>query len=201
MSDRWIRGVLRAAPITAAAGTVVKFGGSLLLRPTWPGDLRAIVVECGGPATVVVGGGPVVDGLRAIDAAAPGHDTVVHRLAIDAMGITARLAADATSLPLAVEPARITEGVILDTPAWLAAPGRLAALPVGWHVTSDSIAAAVAAACSAGLLLVKSMPPPAADLEALAAHGWVDDHFPVAAATLCHIAWAAPATISPTSNR
>lgn len=195
MSAGWHRGVLR--PGTAPAATVVKFGGSLLLRPTWPDDLRAIVAACPGSPIVVVGGGPVVDGLRAIDVAAPGHDAAMHRLAIDALAITARLAADVVALPVAEDPAAAGGG-ILDVPSWLAASGRLGGLPVGWHVTTDSIAAVVAASCGAGLLLVKSVPPPAAagDLAALAEHGWVDGHFPVAAAPLGRIEWAAPDTDS-----
>jgi hypothetical protein len=83
--------------------------------------------------------------------------------------------------------------VVLDAPSWLAVGTRLADLPVGWHVTSDSIAAAVAAACNAALWLAKSEPPPAGDLECLARAGWVDDYFPLAAAPLGRIEWAAPA--------
>jgi hypothetical protein len=63
-------------------------------------------------------------------------------------------------------------------------------------VTSDSIAARVAAEAAAGLLLVKSVPPPPYPggphlLAALAAAGWVDGHFPEAAAGLGEIGWAA----------
>jgi len=89
MTTRWIRGVLRAAPSQAASRTVIKVGGSLLLRPEWPAELLTVVAAGPGPTTVVVGGGPVVDGLRAIDAACPGPVETMHRLAIDAMGITA----------------------------------------------------------------------------------------------------------------
>jgi len=71
---------------------------------------------------------------------------------------------------------------------------------VGWEVTSDSIAAHVAAAYGGELLLVKSVPPPSLpasqnQLEALAAAGWVDSHFPSAAAGLATISWAAPRTL------
>jgi hypothetical protein len=83
-------------------------------------------------------------------------------------------------------------------PAWLEAGGRAKTLPAGWEVTSDSIAARVAVECGRGLLLVKSVPPPpcpaGADVcSALAAAGWVDQYFPVAAAALDTLAWAAPA--------
>lgn len=201
MSAPWLGGVLRANR-EAAAATVVKFGGSLLLRPSWPAELRAVVAECPDPATVVVGGGALVDALRAIDAAIAVEAEMMHRLAIDAMRITARLTAETTGLPLAATPSAGREAVVLDAAAWLAQAGRLATLPVGWHVTSDSIAAAVAAACGGRLLLVKSVPPPGGDdLLALARQGWIDEHFPVAAAAVARIEWAAPATISPTSSR
>jgi aspartokinase-like uncharacterized kinase len=74
---------------------------------------------------------------------------------------------------------------------------------VGWHVTSDSIAAAVATACGAALLLAKSVPPPESrgSLASLAQAGWVDDYFPSVAADLERIEWAVPKGISPTSSR
>jgi hypothetical protein len=203
MTTVWLRGVLRSTTGAAVPQTVVKFGGSLLVRPTWRDELRSLVAECVGPTTIVIGGGPLVDGLRAIDAASPCPVEVMHRLAIDAMGITARLAAEAASLKLAAEPADAAGAVILDAAAWLSEAGRYDDLPVGWHVTSDSIAAAVATACGAMLLLAKSVPPPESrvSLALLTQAGWVDDHFPIAAADLERIEWAVPKGISPTSSR
>ena len=141
---------------------------------------------------MVVGGGPVVDGLRAIDAAARQPAAVMHELAIDAMSLTGRTVAEATGLPVVAGDAA-AEGV-LDASAWLRAAGSAAALPAGWQVTSDSIAAAVARRAGRRLVLVKSTPPPVGggDLAALAAAGWVDPYFPAAAAKLVAIDWAAP---------
>ena len=203
MTAGWLRGVIRSATGAAVPQTVVKFGGSLLVRRTWRDELRSLVADCVGPTTIVIGGGPVVDGLRAIDAASPCPAEVMHRLAIDAMGITARLAAEAASLKLAAEPTDAAGAVVLDPAAWLSEAGRYDDLPVGWHVTSDSIAAAVATACGAMLLLAKSVPPPefAGDMASLAQAGWVDDHFPSAAANLERIEWAVPEGISPTNSR
>jgi hypothetical protein len=66
-------------------------------------------------------------------------------------------------------------------------------------VTSDSLAAVVAATVAGDLLLVKSIPPPlsqgaagAPSLESLASLGWVDGWFPEAAAGVARIGWAAP---------
>lgn len=203
MTIGWTRGVIRATTGPAVPRTVLKFGGSLLVRRTWRDELRSLVADCVGPTTIVVGGGPLVDGLRAIDAASPRPADVMHRLAIDAMGVTARLVADAAALPLALDPAEAAGAVVLDVAAWLSQVGRYGDLPVGWHVTSDSIAAVVATAAGAALVLAKSVPPPepSGSLTALAKVGWVDDHFPVAAADLERIEWAVPPGIIPTSSR
>jgi 5-(aminomethyl)-3-furanmethanol phosphate kinase len=192
IGEAWQSGLLRAAPGTGR-GSVVKFGGSLLVRPRWVEELRAIVRHADAPVSVIVGGGGVVDGLRAIDAASPLPAALTHRLAIDALGLTARLASEATGLPLVAEPGA-APAAILDAAQWLSAAARWQALPVGWHVTSDSIAAVVAEASGATLVLAKSVPPPAADVAMAAAAGWVDPHFPRAAADVAMIRWTAPAS-------
>ena len=219
MSGGWQRGVVRSCrnggdsatvrvittrAITTRAITtcVIKVGGSLLGRADWPRLLTELVQQksVDSHCLLVVGGGPLVDGLRAIDAAAPQPPDIVHRLAIDLMGVTARLVAATLALPLVAGTAGQACGV-LDVPEWLGRAGRYDQLPVGWHVTSDSIAAFVAArsAETSGceLLLAKSVPPPVctaeqALLESLAQSGWVDAYFPEAAATLTEISWACP---------
>lgn len=203
MTAGWMRGVIRGGPRTAISPTVIKFGGSLLGRTSWPDDLRTLLAGFAGPTTIVVGGGAVVEGLRAIDAASPRPAAVMHQLAIEAMGVTARLVAEAAGLPLAAAPALAERAVVLDAAAWLSSVDRGNELPVGWHVTSDSIAAAVAVDAAAALVLAKSVPPSASadDLASLAREGWVDDHFPVAAAHVERIEWAAPSGIIPTSSR
>jgi hypothetical protein len=198
----WQHGRLRpdaSLPVTAEQRLVLKIGGSLLSRSDWPRLLAALVAAVPpAPLTLVIGGGAVVDGLRRIDAAAPQPPAVMHALAIEAMRVTARLVATALGLPLSTSPTGDRAAVVLDAPAWLGADPRGRDLPPGWHVTSDSIAATVAARMSASLLLAKTLPPPrrpgpdSGDLAALAAAAWVDDHFPVAAAGLSAIEWAAP---------
>jgi len=203
MTVGWMRGAILGRENTAVPRTVIKFGGSLLGRARWPDELRTLVADCVGPTTIVVGGGAVVDGLRAIDAASPRPAVMMHRLAIEAMGITARVVADAATLPLSAVQACDDRAVVLDAAAWLAHARRCDELPIGWHVTSDSIAAVVAAASDARLLLAKSVPPPTppGDLASLAREGYVDDHFPVAAAELERIEWAAPQDVIPRSSR
>ena len=72
MSDRWLHGVLRGGAMDASGGPlVVKVGGSLLARPRWGESIAELLAFLPRRCTVVVGGGPVVDGLRVIDAAVP----------------------------------------------------------------------------------------------------------------------------------
>ena len=189
----WRMGTLRAGPIPPA-GQVVKVGGSLLGLTDWPDRLADLVAQLNAQAPqplLVVGGGHVVDGLREIDAASPRRPALMHDLAIDAMSLTARIVADALGLPVI---GTASGAGVLDAAAWLRSAGQAARLPAGWQVTSDSIAAVVAAATGRGLLLAKRVPPPEGDhaLERLAAAGWVDAHFSVAAATVMTIAWASP---------
>ena len=159
---RWRRGCLRGSLPVAGTGapTVLKLGGSLLCRPGWPEIVAGLIADHAADAIVVTGGGPVVDGLRAIDAAAPRPPALMHRLAIEALAITARLVAMTLDVALVAEPGRSKGVRVLDVPTWLAVGGRAALPPEGWHVTSDSIAALVAAACAGPLVLAKSVPPP-----------------------------------------
>ncbi len=189
----WRRGILRAGEPRPT--TVVKFGGSLLARADWQRLLRSLVGTCHGRTiALVVGGGATVDSIRRIDAAASFDAAVSHRLAIDAMGITARLVADSTGWPLAVDLPASASPCVVDVPAWLDAAGRFARLPAGWHVTSDSIAAFIAAETDGNLLLTKTVPPPEVDSK-----GWVDEWFATAAIDVGRIEWVAP--VSPTTIR
>jgi len=192
MNGHWQRGIIRGQKaMPTATPLVFKLGGSLLAMPDWPAAIAALLADSTRPL-VVVGGGGLVDGLRAIDAASPRPAGLMHRLAIEAMSLTARLVAEACGLPVGTSPG--PAGGILDAARWLASTGAGCDLPVGWHVTSDSIAATAARHLRRGLLLVKSVPPPleaGGDLESLAARGWVDEHFPTAAAGVQSITWAA----------
>jgi aspartokinase-like uncharacterized kinase len=172
---------------------VVKLGGSLLTRPRWPEEIELLVSRLQRPLLLVVGGGAVVDGLRAIDAAAARSPALMHRLAIDAMRLTAAIVAESLSLPIVTTVDDAHAAGILDVAAWLTT--HAVPLPEGWAVTSDSLAAAVAAAVDADLLLIKSVRPPTAmdDLQALSATGWVDAAFPEVARAIDTITWAVPA--------
>ena len=161
MTKTWLRGIIQ--PTTAhsvGAGVVVKFGGSLLTRSAWPDDLVALLTVLEAPL-LVIGGGPVVDGLRAIDAACPRPAALMHHLSIEAMRLTARIVAEAIGLPIVDSVASLPTGpAILEAAVWLKSNSSGCQLPHSWQVTSDSIAATVAAAIQRDLLLAKSVPPP-----------------------------------------
>ena len=210
MNACWQHGTIRHRSRAARASTslVIKVGGSLLGRIDWPqlvGELvSSLVREAAGDrgCLLVVGGGAVVDSLRSSDAKWPQPPERMHQAAIDVMGATGWLAARLLGLPLVAELSREPgrEPAVLDVPAWLGREPRLEGLPVGWDVTSDSIAAFVAASEDSGLLLAKSAPPPVMGedvCQSLADRGWLDRFFPRAAEPLDEIAWACPRSVPP----
>jgi len=168
---------------------VVKVGGSLL---EWP-ELRPRLLQWLKPrreqqVVFIAGGGAMVNAIRRADAAHALGERLSHRLALMAMGATARLLADLMGLPLVAsdqgvlraaidtssESSPTPRHVVLDvSPAMIATmdddaepgpartPGEaLGALPHTWEVTSDSIAAAVAVDLGADeLRLLKSVGP------------------------------------------
>lgn len=195
---------------------VIKIGGSLLTQPNameavhaW---LQAEQLATPDLARVLlVGGGAVVEGLRAIDAANPLPTSASHWAAIEMMDTLGR--ASAIWLPEAAvieEWAKLrceiqAPGLFLFLPHGFLrfggeanAPGTR--LPVGWQVTSDSIAARIAELLDARLTLLKSAPlpenlekfPAAHDWLALGAAGWVDGFFGELAANLREIRLICP---------
>src|SRR5688500_7302297 len=73
---------------------VVKVGGSLLTWPELPQALRSWLAERpAGINVLICGGGALVDALRETDGTLHLSQRAMHRLAIDAMSITARLLA------------------------------------------------------------------------------------------------------------
>lgn len=177
-------------------GLVIKVGGSLLSRSDWPERLLGLMaaVPCR-PLRLVVGGGPVVDGLRRLDEASAQPAERMHRLAIHGMAVTARLVAESLGLPMLDHPASSVSCGLVD-PVEALTQGLLSELPASWEVTSDSIAAAIAAQGQHVLLLVKRVPPPAAPPPQLMATamqaGWLDPFFERASSRLDGVAWVAP---------
>lgn len=195
----WQVGWFRPVPQEVAAdsaGFTLKCGGSLLSRADWPQLLQAVLSGSEAPVRLVVGGGLLVEALRTLDAACPQPPDRMHRLAIEAMAVTARMVAEELGLPLSGEQAAtVPQHCVINPLPWLAS-GRFAGLPASWAVTSDSLAALIATANSEPLLLLKSVPPPAAggsvSLADLADAGWVDPILSQAAASVSGLGWAVP---------
>jgi len=177
---------------------IVKVGGSLL---DWPPLPQALLgwLDAQPPAASVLlcGGGALANVVRRADRDFSLGEEASHWLCIDAMWLTARLlgamlhdirlVATFDTLVAVISKGQAAT-TIFDPREFLAAhepdlPGRT--LPHDWSVTSDSIAARLAAVVGAQeLVLLKSSDPPVASLAELAAADIVDSYFPVAAAGL-----------------
>jgi aspartokinase-like uncharacterized kinase len=172
---------------------VIKLGGSLLGWPELTERFRSwLAAQPPAANVVIVGGGPVVESIRQLDRDCPLADEAAHWLAIRAMGITAALVAqqfDSARLVTSLESLQLAESPnlqVLDVERFLREDhGTPSALPCGWHVTSDSIAARVATVLRASeLVLLKSTLPSGATREAWSRNAFVDPYFPRASQTL-----------------
>lgn len=175
---------------------VVKVGGSLFDLPDLADRLRRFLQDDADVCNLVVaGGGRLVDEVRRLDAIAPLDVRCAHWLCIDLMSVTARLLAE--RLATDVVPAEVAlvsasyqpTATVVDVARWLREVEPTvsgAKLTTGWEVTSDSIAARLAAAAVADeLVLLKSaLPTDENDLDSLARMGYVDTAFPTFAAEL-----------------
>lgn len=151
-----------------ALDAVVKLGGSLLA-----GDVSTLMGTLARAArswrlAVVPGGGPFADAVRDVSARHDAGAAAAHWMAILAMDQHAHLLVDiAPSARLTRTPSEIESAAdarelpVLAPYAWLRSEDPL---PHGWHVTSDSIAAWVAARTGAArLVLLKSIEGVSAD--------------------------------------
>jgi len=174
---------------------VIKLGGSLLdcqdLGARFQGWLS---LQLPAANLVVAGGGDLAEAIRGIDRLQQLGDAAAHRLCIRAMSLTADLAARVLGAALLAGwplDAHVLAGDdarpwVVDVSQFIAQDQRQShdPLPETWQVTSDSIAARLAATLRADeLVLLKSSLPDCATLEELAAVGYVDGFFPYAAVT------------------
>jgi aspartokinase-like uncharacterized kinase len=167
----------------ADAPVVVKVGGSLYDVPDLGSRLGRWLKELGRCRVVLVpGGGPTADVIRTLDHCHGLGDERAHWLALRALTLNAWFLA--TLLPHAVVTDDPTSGppgslAILDAHAFAQADeGRPWALPHSWTVTSDALAARVAAVAGARLILLKSVTvPDGLDWRAAERLGMVDAAF------------------------
>lgn len=176
------------------ATSVVRIGGSLLDLPDLRRRLTSFLMTLGGRVLCIVGGGSEVDQLRARHQRGDLSTSDAHWAAIDVMGQNAiRLAPLlpggflADNLDMARSRLERNEkGVVFLDPSADLRRDAGRTLPIGWEVTSDSIAGWVADRMGADrLILLKSVGESGSlPLAEVARRGWVDDHFPVIAHAL-----------------
>jgi aspartokinase-like uncharacterized kinase len=165
---------------------VIKLGGSLALAAVlkdWLGVIAAARV----PVVVVAGGGPFADVVRQAQAAMGFDDRAAHRMAILAMAQFAEAIASLDDrLVLADSEGAIAAALERRQPVlWNPIPLALdPAIPHGWDVTSDSLAAWLGQRLGAAHLIVvkqvgRQEPPLSRHL--LAERGIVDRAFPAMA--------------------
>jgi 5-(aminomethyl)-3-furanmethanol phosphate kinase len=162
---------------------VVKLGGSLAKARTLRGWLKALS-RGKGRAVVVPGGGAFADTVRAEQERLHLSDRAAHRMALLAMEQYALALADICAEMTACASEQDLRDALArgSIPVWLPATMALAdpEIPESWDVTSDSLAAWLAARLGAArLVLVKSTAAPRPlDPAALAERGLVDRLFP-----------------------
>jgi 5-(aminomethyl)-3-furanmethanol phosphate kinase len=177
---------------------VVKVGGSLLDWPDLPSALDRWLA--GQPAAIHIllgGGGPFADAIRRADSVFDLGEEASHWLCIECLGVSTSLLAAIVPRARRVSTLADLQSGILTSQLGLIVfdpreflkrhephlPGTR--LPQAWQATSDSIAARLAETLAADeLVLLKSADQPAGGHAALAAAGYVDAHFPVAARPL-----------------
>jgi aspartokinase-like uncharacterized kinase len=179
-------------PTSVVSRRVVKIGGSLLDWADLATHLRAWF-DHQPPAQwlAIVGGGRLADALRDAHRTHGLTDELSHWLCARAMAIHAEMLA--SLLPGARWPASLDElsQAEIAPGLWFVDPVRFLArddalsprpLPASWDVTSDSIAARLAARAGAVecVLFKSALPPKGATIAEASAQGFVDPHFPVA---------------------
>lgn len=163
---------------------VVKLGGSLLGTPELAHWLELFAHYSDGQIVIVPGGGIFADAVREAQARSHCSDEVAHRLAVMAMdqygvllaGLNPALVTARSELEIAERGWQ--HRAIIWLPSAMVASDET--IPANWQVTSDSLAAWLAAKLSAEhLLLVKSRRPDTAptSAESLMTSAIVDAQF------------------------
>ena len=181
---------------------VLKLGGSLLECADLADRLRSLIETLRGRRIlIVVGGGDAADVVRDWSVRFALQEESAHWLAIRSLSVTRGLVkellpecCEVDSQAAALEARSTSERpVLLNLEAYLreAERNHPDPLPHNWDVTSDSIAAWVAADWGADqLIMLKSIDLPASmDLQQAASHGFVDPCFPMIATKLSRIGW------------
>jgi aspartokinase-like uncharacterized kinase len=167
----------------SAAPVVVKLGGSFAFSEQLRNWIEALAA-CGGEVVIVPGGGPFADAVRLAQTRMGFDDRAAHQMALLAMEQYGRaLASFNSALSPAASVSAIRQHLDADrVPVWMPSPMVLGADDVAqsWDVTSDSLAAWLAARIGADrVFLVKHAKNTSARaaLKDLIAAGIVDEAF------------------------
>jgi 5-(aminomethyl)-3-furanmethanol phosphate kinase len=181
----------------------IKVGGSLLDWREFPERLMLFLDHLRSAApdsksVLIAGGGPAADLIRALDRIHRLGDAAAHDLALHALDLTGRVLERLMPGSLVVERAERIDAAWNAGLLPILAPGQILEeiaqsgadpLPASWDVTSDTIAARIAAQLGAErLILLKSAPlPGGATWQEAARLGRVDPMFPEAAQALARV--------------
>lgn len=172
---------------------VIKIGGSVLSRPDAYERIGSLLGRASDHHQVLLaGGGEPVDWLRRLDQIKPLGDEAAHWAAVAMMDVNTRAIAGWWPGETATDDWVMLQGRLPSPGRTFFAAGRFlheteprlpgGRLPIGWQVTSDSIAARLAELLEANLTLVKSCERATPDSQEgwrrLADEGVVDAFFP-----------------------
>jgi 5-(aminomethyl)-3-furanmethanol phosphate kinase len=183
--------------------TVVKLGGSLFDWPQFPRRFGAFLptLDADGSSErliLIAGGGPAADVIRVLDELHRLGDEIAHRLALQAMELSAHILSALVPRAVAV---RDLDGlrsvwsagsipILPPSLVWdeIESSGK-DVLPMSWDTSSDSIAARIAVHLAADrFILLKSAPlPDGTDRHQAAGLGLVDPLFPIVARSLARV--------------
>jgi 5-(aminomethyl)-3-furanmethanol phosphate kinase len=181
--------------MTPSRVAIVKLGGSLASSPSLRAWLDVFAGAGAGRMVIVPGGGPFADAVRAVQQRQGFDDASAHHMALLAMEQYGRMLTGMRPGLVAADSGSAIGYALArgEVPVWMPSKMVLASadIPANWNVTSDSLAAWLAAQLHATLLvLVKSVEVTEAHatLTELVSRGWVDPEFPrFAAAAGCPV--------------
>lgn len=161
---------------------VIKVGGSLLDFPPTPDRLRRWLTPRSQTRNILVaGGGQLVNRIRDWHRAGHINEERAHWMSVECMSLTAHLLQRWLGAPLILHPDQLDSNpapnVVIDVQLWLR---NEVDMPVGWSLTSDSIAAGLAVHLDASeLILLKSRTvlPGTNSVQSLIEDGTVDGQF------------------------
>lgn len=136
---------------------VVKVGGSLFDLPDLQDRISNWLQRQSASSQVLIaGGGPLCNAIRRWHALYSLDEEFCHEECLAMMGMTARLLARVTGLPLIADFERLNSlpgPLVFDCSHWAS---ELETVPKNWDVTSDSLSAILASQLEAELVLFRS---------------------------------------------